>query len=211
LVGTGATQRVSQTFTPTAGTVTCTVTGSVANAQLESGSFVTSWMPTAAATATRAIDVCSMPTTGAWYNATAQTLLFEALNIVPPTTSYYQTYGGISDGTTNNRIEMYRDITSNNIAALATVGGGVVFNQTLGAAPLGNPFKVALAVTGGRQSFALNGALAAPTLSGSVPSGGTTLNIGNSPNGAACLDGYIRRIQYWPRVLSDAEMQAVTT
>ena len=40
--GTAAGQRVSQTFTPTTGTLTCTVTGSVLNARLEAGSFVTS-------------------------------------------------------------------------------------------------------------------------------------------------------------------------
>ena len=39
LTGTGAAQRVSLTFTPTAGTLTLTVTGSVVNAQLESGAF----------------------------------------------------------------------------------------------------------------------------------------------------------------------------
>jgi hypothetical protein len=211
LVGTGATQRVSQTFTPTAGTVTCTVTGAVTNAQLEAGAFATTWVPTAGATATRAIDVCSMPTSGGWYNASAQTLLFEAMNIVPSTGNYYETYGGISDGTTNNRIELYRDITSNNIAGLATVSGSAVFNQIIGAAIPNAGFKVAMAVTSGRQSFALNGVFAGPTVSASVPSGATTLNIGNSPNGAACLDGYIRRVQYWPRMLSDTEMQTVTT
>ena len=70
LVGTGAGQRVTQTFTPTAGTLTCTVTGSVTNAQIEAGSFgPTSWIPTAGATATRAkTTFVTMPTNAGWYN-----------------------------------------------------------------------------------------------------------------------------------------------
>jgi len=43
LVGTGASNRVSLTFTPTAGSLTLTVTGSVTQAQLELGSTATSY------------------------------------------------------------------------------------------------------------------------------------------------------------------------
>ena len=68
LVGTGASQRVSQTFTPTAGTLTLTVTGSVLNAQLEAGAFATSYIPTTAAAVTRAQDLCRIPSTNmGWF------------------------------------------------------------------------------------------------------------------------------------------------
>jgi hypothetical protein len=43
LVGTGATDRVSLTFTPTAATLTLTVTGTVTDAQLEQGSAATTY------------------------------------------------------------------------------------------------------------------------------------------------------------------------
>lgn len=45
LVGTGATNRVSLTFTPTAGALVSTVTGSVLKSQLETGSVATSYIP----------------------------------------------------------------------------------------------------------------------------------------------------------------------
>ncbi len=51
LVGTGATDRVTQTFTPTAGTLTLTVTGSVTSAQLQLGSTATTYIPTTSAKA----------------------------------------------------------------------------------------------------------------------------------------------------------------
>jgi len=63
LVGTGVgpSSRVSVTFTPTAGTLTCTVSGSVTSAQIEEGSSGTSYIPTAGASATRNADGLSIP------------------------------------------------------------------------------------------------------------------------------------------------------
>lgn len=52
LTGTGAANRVSLTFTPTAGTLTITVAGSVTSAQLEIGDIATAYIPTAAAAVT---------------------------------------------------------------------------------------------------------------------------------------------------------------
>jgi hypothetical protein len=56
LNGTGANNRVFLTFTPTAGTLTLTVSGSVTFAQLEALSFATTYIGTGGATVTRAIE-----------------------------------------------------------------------------------------------------------------------------------------------------------
>jgi hypothetical protein len=56
LVGTGAGNRVSLTFTPTAGSLTCTVSGTVSNAQLETGAVATSPIPTYSLTGARVAD-----------------------------------------------------------------------------------------------------------------------------------------------------------
>jgi hypothetical protein len=61
--GTGEQNRASLTFTPTAGSLTLTVTGTVADAQLEIGSTPSSYIPNLAAsgTVTRTPDILTIP------------------------------------------------------------------------------------------------------------------------------------------------------
>jgi len=68
LTGTGAANRVRFIFTPSAGTLTLTVSGSVTYATLVAGGalnqMLTSWIPTGATAATRAADKLSLDISG---------------------------------------------------------------------------------------------------------------------------------------------------
>jgi len=117
LVGTGANNRVSLIFTPTAGSLTLTVSGSVTNAQLETGSSFTSYIPTTSSTATRAADVATLSNTG---SSVFPTSAFTTVN------SPFGTAGGSSTlklvGPTVARTAVYNtDLTQAQINALAGV------------------------------------------------------------------------------------------
>jgi hypothetical protein len=62
LVGTGVNDRVSLTFTATAGTLTLTVSGSVTTAQLQTGSIMTSYVPTGGASVLTTADIVPLTT-----------------------------------------------------------------------------------------------------------------------------------------------------
>lgn len=61
VAGAGAGERVSQTFTPSAGTLTLTPSGDVRKVQLEVGAIATSYIATTTAAVTRVTDVCRWP------------------------------------------------------------------------------------------------------------------------------------------------------
>lgn len=76
LAGTGANNRVNLTFTPTAGTLTLTVTGTVKWANLEVGSFATSWISTTSVAVTRAQED-DYTTNMSWLNYASCTFVVE--------------------------------------------------------------------------------------------------------------------------------------
>jgi len=73
--GTGENNRVSLVFTPSAGTLTLTVSGTVTNAQLEAvtaaNPYPSSYIPTSGATVTRAAETLSVAAANMPYDATA--------------------------------------------------------------------------------------------------------------------------------------------
>jgi hypothetical protein len=175
-------------------------------AQLEAGAFATSYIPTVASQVTRSADVASVNTLSPWYNATEGTLYAEATpyGVLPDTR-----IAALDDGTSLNRHMIWGTLSSSTTRYEVITGGvaqvGLTVNGTLVA---NTTTKAAAAYKVNDFAFSVNGGAALTDTVGTLPSV-TALRIGGSA-GAPLFNGSIRRITYYPRRLSNAEIQAIT-
>lgn len=214
LVGTGIgeSSRVSLTFTPTAGTLTLTVSGTVTNAQLEIGSFKTSYIPTTTVAVTRSADVASISGSNfsSWYqqdNGTVFASAFASFNSSATT----ERVVGISDGSTSNRIIIYRNCSTSIAQTIISTGSTTQASITeagwLSATRLNS--AVAYATNNVKASF--GGSEETTDTSASMPNVNRMI-IGANESGAASLylNSTIHRITYWPTRLPDETLKTIT-
>jgi hypothetical protein len=209
LVGTGAyPNRVTLTFTPTAGALILTVTGSVQFANLEAGGFATSYIPTTAAPVPRAADLAAINTLSPWFNS-AQGTLFAQFEASPNT---YTAYVDISNGVTaQNSIHIDND--TGLMRAVYYSGSAPVAILSLGAiGTVGTVNKVATSYAANDFKANRNGGSVVSDPAGALPVGLTQMNIGADPSGTAVnvTNKHIQRITYYPRSMVNYELQALT-
>jgi len=188
-------------------------TGSVYawGAQVELGSFATSYIPTAASTVTRSADVPSVGTGQFPYNSTEGTIVVNVSTF--DTTSNLPTHVNLSDGTTSNYIRVNASPTAYKLRNFVRSGGVDVVNATSGGATVANePFKVGVYYKANSFNSSVNGAISTEVTTGAVPSAATTLSLGNWFTSAGTfLNGHIRQITYTPRRITNAELQQKTS
>lgn len=174
-------------------------------AQLEAGSFATSYIPTTSAQVTRAVDVATMTGTNfsSWYRADEGTIFVEAKSSeVGLGTSIVSA----TDNTANNRIQ---------ISSLTTVQGLITASGASqasldGGTPVANVFsKYALSYKLNDCALSLDSAAVATDTSVIVPIL-TQLEIGTR-QAANNINGTIKKLAYYPKRLTNTELQAVTT
>jgi hypothetical protein len=211
LVGTGAyPSRSILTFTPTAGTLTLTVIGSVQFAQLEVGSFPTSYIPTVASTVTRSADVASI--TGAnfssWYRQDEGTVFFN-FNTPAKASSAALQILSIRNSPTTEYIEAYTGNNSTEAITLNVPAGRQFAFYTRNTVDIG---KYALALKANNFAVSKNGLTPLTDTSGSMTSLVDRLFIGTaSATGVSQLSGTIARLAYYPVRLPDAALQYLTS
>jgi hypothetical protein len=178
-------------------------------AQLEAGSFPTSYIPTEASQATRNADAASM--TGAnfssWYRADEGSLYFEG-GIPSNYSAGFQVLYSLNDTTVNNNIQPAVNAAGDVINVEMKVGNSVVAGfypaYTSGAAKLVFAYKV------NDVNFALNSVSGTTDTTATVPVV-SQLNFGTNQSGGNVLNGHIRKLAYYPQRLTNSQLTAITS
>ena len=217
LVGTGANDRVELTFTPTAGSLTLTVSGTVTNAQLEAGTFPTSYIPTSGTTVTRAEDLANITGTNfsSWYNDTGVgTWYYES-------SAEYTDYSlecMFSVGSNTNGYSVIKNFSVNGvrISSKANNGGGTLDLIVTNAWTQGGPGKWALGLEDNNVKLYHSSGNSGADTACTVPIVGSATNLSLRKAGQTSLaytgaSSTIARLAYYPTRLTDTELQDLTT
>ena len=178
--------------------------------QLELGAFATSVIPTSTVAVTRSADVASVNTLSPWYNATEGTLYAEAASTGYVLNTGFPVIASLDDGTVNNRITAFQGASA--VSATVNVRSASV-STTVGDSGIdlsSTPLKLAGAFSGTTVNISVNGSAAITGTTNGVPSGITGLYLGGRSLYLSVLNGYLRRIAYYPLRLTNAELQAIT-
>ena len=183
-------------------------------AQLESGNFSTSYIPTVASQVTRAADAASMTGTNfsSWYNQAAGTLYAEWQKFAPST---FQAVVAASDGTAVNAIIIgHGSISGSNNSLLFDVLVGNATQAsiiTIANSPSNTFAKTAAAYAVNDFSVVSNGGSAGTDTLGVLPVP-NRLNIGVAGSMiSGFLNGTIRKLAYYPLRVTNAQLQALTS
>ena len=189
-------------------------------AQVEQGAFPTSYIPTTSAAVTRAADVAVMPIAG-WYNPSVGSMMLDhiiegaaiafgsPMSLVGASsdTDYISVYETTSTGATGTA----PTLSTITVSAGGTVSTTAFYTQVPLAAGLARKAVSAWSATG-QIKGAHNGTLTVSSSGAATPMPVITdLSIGGPMHFQPQINLWARRVSYWNRALSDAEMQQVTT
>jgi hypothetical protein len=211
LVGTGANDRATLTFTPTAGALTLTVAGTVSNAQLEAGSFPTSYIPTTGTALTRSADVASITGSNfsSWYNQSEGTVFGNYSSFSYGNATTLPTTAHFTDGTLSNYIRLNSG-SAYVVRNFTNTGNVNQSNVTTGGVPAsGVSYSFAVGIALNDMAVYANG-LSKFDTTYLVPVV-NKIQIGNwFTQSNTWLNGTISRLTYFPERLPDATLQAIT-
>ena len=180
-------------------------------AQLEAGSYPTSYIPTTTTTVTRAADVSTSALgVDSWYNQSEGTIFADAQTPYPVASGKFPSMLTISDGTTNDNNFRLMFLTENLAAAN-------VKNNNINATPnYMSPLsgvrrrKISLAAADNDAFGVTNGTLTSPKVNDILlPRNHTKAVIGGNLSYDS-MNGTIRRIAYFPTRKTNQELTELT-
>lgn len=183
-------------------------------AQVEQASFGTSYIKTTGATATRSADVASIPVADFGYNHKEITVMAEfiAPNWASSSTyhrvlSFDGKWGVFNDGSTASGTVRYRFDNDSNVAQF---GAGNLDAATYGTSETMS--KVAFALKNNDAAITKDGNAVGTDTSGDYDIElRTTLTIGAESGSTNYLSGHLKTLKVYPRRLTNAQLQDITS
>jgi len=209
IVGLGAyPTRTTYTYTPTAGTLTVTVSGTVQYANDEAGKFATSFMPTGGSSFSRVADSASMTGVNfsSWFNQAEGSFYIDEDLLAP--TNQVDGYSIRVAGASKPYVVGYRNSLTATKAAFVGYSGGTT--QII----VGNPMKIAMyySLVSGFYNGIINATISNADIAiGDFSGIQSTMIIGSYGGGSAGnLNGHIKKLTYYPKALSSSELVGLT-
>ena len=184
--------------------------------QLEADAFASSIIRTTGATATRSGDVASIPTADFGYNHKEGTILVEfSGQFNDGGTGFPRPWEISGNNSSNDRVLNYISEASGNLSAEVRNGGTQTVGMTVDS-NIGSPF------TAIKSAFAFKADDFAATENGDTPVTDTngsftpsvprdTLGLMAQITGGNILNGHMKSIKYYPRRLTNAQLQDLTS
>ena len=173
--------------------------------QIEQASFPTSYIKTTGSTATRSADVASIPVADFGYNVKAGTFLVEAQSTSGTTNAMIVSL----ESDANNRIEARYSSSPNTKTRCSVISGGVS-QARLEVTDSNEVRKISFAFTKDDFASSANGSAVVTDTAGTLPSA-TKIDIGEGTYSNSHINGHINSIKYYPRRLTNAQLQDLTS
>ena len=177
-------------------------------AQLEEGSYATSYVPTSGATATRIADTCSKTSLDNYINSSEGVLYAEMSALANDLTTRRIS---LSDGSPSNVVRISYEIATNTIYAVLYNGSNqCVLNYQL--VDIKDYAKIAFKYSVNDFALWINGSEVSTDPSGSTFSSGTLTRLGfDNGGGGNDFYGKCKDLRVYDTALTDAELQALTS
>lgn len=178
-------------------------------AQLEVGSYATSYIPTTSASVTRNADVISKTGISSLIGQTEGTIYFNISKIGNTDSEMY-----ISDGTYDNAIKFQYYDSGNIIFAVVLVGGVAQCVLSSSSFTVSDFLKIAIKYKNNSFALWINGTEVSTDISGSTfaPSTLNRINFGQPDNNATgVLKANIKTVALWQTALNNTQLAQLTT
>ena len=173
--------------------------------QVEEGSYATSYIPTSGSTVTRNQDQFTRDGIGSLINST-EGVLFVEMAALSNEALYREI--SLSDGTTNNVVEIRYTPIANQIQFVVRNAGAVEVATTITLSNALDFNKIAFSFKSNDYKMYVNGSEVGTDLSGTMPSGLNTLSLDWAGNNK--LFGKVKQLQVYKTALTDEQLIQLT-